>query len=422
MNISPHIKKRPNKEGKYPIYIKIQHKGERRYLATPLAVAPEKYKNGTIKDSKVTGDLLLHQIAPLESKLAKVDNVQLLSIDRVMEILEDKQEVQRVDFIAFADDYIKNYDKHHPNTRTTVNYKALVNSLRDYTGGQLLTQDITLLFLNQFAAYLQTERKVKRPGRGGTMQTMTLRALNSQSLYTMIKEFRTLFNACRLYYNDEDSGRILIPNYPFKRFKFPKVAQSGSEKAISLEELKKIVNYTQGSKNKYRTVERDLFARDMFLLSFYLVGMNPADLYELEETQIRNGQITYRRKKTRSRRSDSAELTISIPPCAQVIFDRYCQKLGERRWKWQNYSTPEGMIRAVASGLKIISGSLGTPHLTWYSARHTWATLARNECGYSIDDIAFALNHSSGRVTDRYIRKDFSLIDSMNARVLELVL
>ena len=100
--------------------------------------------------------------------------------------------------------------------------------------------------------------------------------------------------------------------------------------------------------------------------------------------------------------------------------DRYRQPQGEKEWRWQNYADADGLVKRVGRGLRSISEDLGVK-ITWYAARHTWATLARNECGYSIDDIAFALNHSSGRVTDKYIRKDYSLIDKMNERVIALL-
>jgi integrase len=258
---------------------------------------------------------------------------------------------------------------------------------------------------------LQTERKVKRPGRGGTVQTMTLKPLSSQSLHSAMKEFRTLFNHCRKYYNDEDTGKILIPNYPFSRWKFPKISSSGSRKALDLEILKRLRDYSG----------RREFERDMFFLSFYLVGINPADLFELSSNEIKDGRLSYCRKKTRGRRADQAYISIAIPKEAMAIMEKYRQPYGENEWRWQNYGETHELVRRVSRGLGEISKELGAT-ITWYAARHTWATLARNECGYSIDDVAFALNHSSGRVTDKYIRKDYTLIDRMNKRVIALVI
>lgn len=409
MNIAPYVKNRPNKDGKLPVYVRVQHKREKRFLSTIYSISPDKYKGGKIRDSKVLGDVLVHEIAPLEKKLEKIDNPQLLSIDELMNVLTARDKIQRIDFLAFCKDLVSQRLKRNPKDKTALVYRTNVAYLADFRK-TIYTDEIRLSFLDEYAIFLQTERKVKRPGRGGTVQAMTLKPLSNQSLHSAMKEFRTLFNHCRKYYNDEDTGKILIPNYPFSRWKFPKISSSGSRKAIDLAVLKKLRDYTG-----IREYERDLF-----FLSFYLVGINPADLFELSSKEIKDGRLSYCRKKTRSRRSDQAYISIAIPEEAAVIMKRYRQPLGKKEWKWQNYEEAHALVKRVSKGLREISKELGAT-ITWYAARHTWATLARNECGYSIDDVAFALNHSSGRVTDKYIRKDFTLIDRMNQKVIALL-
>jgi hypothetical protein len=65
----------------------------------------------------------------------------------------------------------------------------------------------------------------------------------------------------------------------------------------------------------------------------------------------------------------------------------------------------------------------GIPELTLYWARHTFGTLARNECRMSIDDIGEALNHvDHGHVTtDIYIAKDWSIVDDVQYEVVCLL-
>jgi integrase len=56
-------------------------------------------------------------------------------------------------------------------------------------------------------------------------------------------------------------------------------------------------------------------------------------------------------------------------------------------------------------------------------ARHTWATIARNDCRINKDDVALCMGHEDidNRVTDIYIRYDYSIIDESNRKVLDLV-
>ena len=64
----------------------------------------------------------------------------------------------------------------------------------------------------------------------------------------------------------------------------------------------------------------------------------------------------------------------------------------------------------------------GTEGLTFYAARHSFATIARNDCGVSMDDIALCLTHDSGHsMTDTYIKKDYSRVDNVINEVVQFV-
>lgn len=58
----------------------------------------------------------------------------------------------------------------------------------------------------------------------------------------------------------------------------------------------------------------------------------------------------------------------------------------------------------------------------FYISRHSWATIAQNNCGASTAEVGFALNHSSAhRVTEGYIKKDYSPISVLNEKVIACV-
>ena len=57
-----------------------------------------------------------------------------------------------------------------------------------------------------------------------------------------------------------------------------------------------------------------------------------------------------------------------------------------------------------------------------YAFRHTWGTVAQNDCGATIDEVAFAMNHSHGRaITRGYIKLDFSPAWELNAKVIDFI-
>lgn len=74
-------------------------------------------------------------------------------------------------------------------------------------------------------------------------------------------------------------------------------------------------------------------------------------------------------------------------------------------------------------GLKDVAKIAGvTEKITTYVFRHTFATIAQNNCGASTELVGFALNHASAhKITEGYITKDYSPINTLNSAVLEFV-
>ena len=148
----------------------------------------------------------------------------------------------------------------------------------------------------------------------------------------------------------------------------------------------------------------DAYARDIFMLSFYLIGINPIDLYNLKE--IENGRIVYYRAKTKKL------YDIKVEPEAMALIEKHRGKntlldLADR------YKSARIMKRVINVRLQ-----RQIPDLTLYWARHSWATLA-SSLDVSIDTISLALGHSFGNeVTNIYIKHDIRKVDFANRLVL----
>lgn len=161
--------------------------------------------------------------------------------------------------------------------------------------------------------------------------------------------------------------------------------------------------------------------RDVFVLSFCLCGMNTADIYRIRKGDIHDGVLTYKRAKTDSRRSDKAEMRVRIEPEAKAVFDRYSGTRSPLGFDERYYDFKE-FNRSVNRGLKEVGRLTGIDKLTTYYARHSWATIARNECGVDCDTVNEALNHvSRDKVTDIYIARDWRRVWEANRKVLTLV-
>lgn len=229
---------------------------------------------------------------------------------------------------------------------------------------------------------------------------------------------RTIFNAAIDEYNDPDKDQVRIIHYPFRKYKIDK-SRPSRKRNLSVQQIAQIRDSSLGT-------VRSSLARDVFMLSFYLVGTNLVDLYQALPLQYARGRFSYHRQKTAGRRSDRAFISIRVEPEAKILFEKYRDPSGQRLFSFHKlYTTAHIFSSNVNLGLKQIAKDIKNPlPLSTYYARHSWATIARNDCGVSKDDVHQALNHVDDgmKVTDIYIAKDWSRIDRANRLVLDALL
>lgn len=190
------------------------------------------------------------------------------------------------------------------------------------------------------------------------------------------------------------------------------------KRALTIEMLKRIKRLTPAT-------PQQAFARDMFMLSFYLRGMSFVDMAYLKRSDIQNSLLTYKRRKT------GQMLAVKWEPPMQEIADRYSgsqsgqsvyllpiirQQNGKERNQYRNYQT------SINKNLKEVARLAGIDmNLTMYCARHTWATVAR-EMQVPMNIISRAMGHTNERTTETYIRTiDASIVDRANEQILQMI-
>ncbi|MDB5024520.1 MAG: recombinase, partial [Mucilaginibacter sp.] len=270
--------------------------------------------------------------------------------------------------------------------------------------------EINSNMLYAYERYLKTERTHVRINQLGKTVKTKEKGMQSGGIYNHMRDLRTLFNAARLYYNNEDLGIFKIKHYPFKRYKngSPPLTR---KRNITVEQVR-IVRDCKLPKDS-----RVEMARDLFMLSFYLCGMNAVDIYQLEKPDPKTERIEYNRSKTAAVRKDNAFISIKVVAEAAPLIKKYVGKLQDK------YTTYNGLDTSLSKGLRELRQLSGVPDITFYWARHTFATLARNKCRMTKDDVALALNHvdEGHRTTDIYIDKDWGIVDEVQAGVIGLL-
>ena len=337
------------------------------------------------------------------------------SFDEIVEFLNGEQEKQQtIDFIKFSREWIAS-----TTIKGAPNYTTAINALVRFVGKEELDINlITLDFLEQFKAFLIGERDA----RTKKLMQQGKRVTSNRTLSLYLVSIKKLFNEAKRKYNKKDKNLILIPNSPFEDFKIPK-QEATRKRAIPADIIKKVWKLPyKDMKKGYKSTCRYNLAKDCFILSFCLMGINSADLYNA--TEMKGNTIIYNRTKTKARRLDGAKMMVDIPKIVQPLIDKYKDSTGKRLFNfYQYYGDEKTFNKAINSGLKEIGAILEVDDLEYYAARHSWATIALNKVRIDKYIVHAALNHidDSMKVTDIYIERDFVNENKANAKVVKYV-
>ena len=357
----------------------------------------------------------------------------------IVEFIKKKQnEVSCIDFIAFAKKYVAKLFEAGREKRAK-HIQTTINALVDFSGQELNIVKVTSKFLEKFEEFLHSERTIVRVNQFGREVITKRKPLTDTGVHDYMADIRAVFNEAIDFYNDDELGDPVIKHYPFRKFEVVK-PNPPKKRNIYLENIRKIMNLENG-------LRRQELARDVFMLSFFLVGMNTVDMFNVPYSSRKNG-ITYQRSKTKDRREDNAEISIKIESEAERLMKKYADPGKVRLFSFYKlYGDSSTFNGAVNKGFKRVVQEVNEsiekevkeakskqekeelrvfliPEDTKaYSVRHSWATIARNVLNISKDDIDLCLNHvnEAHKMADVYIDKDFTRIDQANRRMIDLL-
>ena len=418
LTIREEIKKGEIKsDGTYNIKVRFTLDRKFKRLSTNFFVTSKdltkslKLKEGTTVKREV--DKL---IQTYQEKCAKLQlEVNHYTLDDILEYLKaERTRTQSIDFIQYCKEWLETTD-----IKGKKNYQSALNSFISYLGKEhLKTDEVTSQLLNGFKAHLN----LKREKLVLQLQKQGKRIPSNRTVSLYLGSIRHLFNEAKKKYNDYDKNVILIPHSPFEHVEVPK-QEATRKRALSAETINQILKlpYIRNANGKERICPFNL-AKDCFILSFCLMGMNSVDLHSCDE--IEDNAITYYRSKTTGRRLDKAKMKVDILPVLSFLMEKYKDYTVRRVFRfYQMYNTANNFNRAINLGLKQIGKILKVDDLEFYAARHSWATIALNKVGIDKYTVHAALNHvdETMKVTDIYIERDFVNENKANAKVVKYV-
>lgn len=289
--------------------------------------------------------------------------------------------------------YVRYHDfKNRHKGRTKEIYEHTSKRIIAYIGERsfknLRFEDITVRWLRDFDSFMEKTS----PSR------------NARNIH---------FRNIRAVFNDALADEV-ITCYPFRKFKLR--PEETLKRSMTVEDLRvlfemKVEPYAE-------------IYRDMFKLSFLLIGINTVDLYRLQSV-TRDGRVEYRRAKTHK------PYSLKVEPEALEIIKKYRGKKGllSIADRWVDHESFRHqlnkslrLIGAPRTGLGGKKGKGLFPEISSYWARHTWATTAAE---LDIPDavISQALGHAAeNRTTEIYIKRNQKKVDEANRMVIDWVL
>ena len=395
MRVSIYLDTRQTRKGEAaPLKVAIRRKGESAFIPVGVKILPQ---NWNIKTHKATG--------PNAMRVNMVANKRKLEVEKALLGLIESGEAAGITMLQLRDKILLALDPElaerqarqrtflarftrymdmQQNKGTKGLYAFTLRKLQQFDRKLAVRsfEDLTRDYLKDFENYCaQTEKK------------------NTRNIH--LRNIRTVFN------DAIDSGITNV--YPFRKYALS--PEATIKKALTVEQLRTLA--------KYPCEPAQVQYRDIFMLMFYLRGINIGDLLQAKHSDVIDGRLLYRRSKV------GTLFSVKLEPEALTIIDRYKGE-GWLLSPLDRYKSYLDYLHHLNAALKGI-GRPDTEHPGFFPdlssnwARHSWATAA-SALDIPKEVISKSLGHSFGlSVTDIYIDFDSRKVDEANRKVIDYI-
>ena len=367
--------------GEHPLMICICKNSKRKYISLGVSVAPQYWdfqKNKPKRNcpNKILIEKLMAQKSRELSELVlelEADNRQYTAATLVEKAVRPKV---KATVGSLMQEHIKEL-RDADRTGYALSMEQVYNSLVKFSGHlDIPFSDIDIQWLKKYEQWLRSN--------GLAENTIGIR-------------FRTL----RRIYNIALERKLVKPeDYPFKSFGVSRLHQNTPKRAVNKDCIRKILNYPTEDKRYYCSL-----AIDLFKFSYFMGGINFADMAYLTGRNIMDGRLVYSRRKTKKiinlpLQQDALDVLNKYRSESDYLFPIF---LPYHKTEQQRRNRLHKVITKVNDALKDIGKELGIPiDLTTYVARHSYATVLKRS-GVSTAIISESLGHSSEKVTQIYL-------------------
>lgn len=363
------LKSRQTVKKTYIIYLAVTHKRDVRYIATEYEIDDLfQFEAGKVvcrKDAKIMNQRLSYVLSEYQQKFDNIPDKEIYTCSQLKEILENKQKLARQATIGECmRARIDSLRKEGRNSYADMNEYTLTKILAIM--GDIPLQSISPAIVDNF-------------DRGMSRLANATKQMRLTHLKACINE------AIR-------AGLVKYEIHPFAYTKMPKSPAKLLD--LTIEEFTRI--------RELNTRHKKLsLARDLFLLSFYLGGINLADLVDAD---FSGDQMKYVRRKTANKKQGEKTIVFSIPAEARPIIKKYVKRNGKLDFGYK--FTYKNFQRYLNQCLKKLKDHLNIQsNVSYYSARKTFSQFAF-DLGIRTEIIEYCLGQSmkENRPIYNYVR------------------
>ena len=381
---------RPKKDNTYPLMLRLTKSGKRKYVSLGLSVEERfwDFKKNTPKRNCPDRDAILSVIERKSKQYRElITQFKVEGKNYTLETLVQRVEnpVRQMNFGEYLD-YLIQQLKEENRLGYAESFKGLKSSLIRYCDSlDFQFTHIDQQWLKGYEMFLIRSGKKEN--------TIGIR-----------------FRSLRVIFNKAVSEKLVKREYyPFDDFKVSKFHEQTMKRAISKEDIKRIIELDLRTVTTYHSPYLSL-GRDLFLFSYLSCGINLTDMVRIRYCDIFEGRLSYHRQKT------GKLISFQLQPMALDIIEKYRKPEARQddyvfpildRKVHKTAAQIRDKVRkankATNKALHKIGEKLGIPiDLTTYVARHSYATVLKRS-GVSTAIISESLGHSSEKVTQIYL-------------------
>lgn len=373
--------------GLHPIRLQLIHNGKIKRYSTKEACSLEQWDEamGRVR-ARVKGAPLTNGILnAIEGQVSGIVDGLLVSKALSLENFDARYRNPKAaeDVLAFLLHLETKY-RGEGRIGYAVCFRNAASALRRFSGGKAVRfADLTARKLEALETYLKSEGC----GNGGIAAYM-----------------RSLRVAVNMAIKD---GMMHRDQYPFETaqtrgYSMKRLKSKFNPRSLTEADMEKLKQFPYDDHPHLATSVR------LFLFSYYARGMNFTDLAQLKRSDVYDGRIFYRRRKT----NDAFSIPVS-DPLAQILaafdglespylFPILNEEHGSERQQWNRV---QKCLKRLNLELKEAADVVGiTVPLTSYVARHTFATTLKRK-GVDVAVISESMGHESVNTTRAYLKR-----------------